>query len=165
MKVMGIDPGLEGALAVVDSDCLLALPLVRDMPVKTFEDEIEIDFDRLLAYLDEMAPDLIVVERLQGTPAFGSKNFKLGASYFAVVYAAGQRQMLRVKPQTWKGEILYGTAKDKEAAVSYIQGLYPALDLFPSVRKVKGKPKPSHDRAEAVCMALYGARLYGKQSV
>lgn len=132
-----------------------------DMPVRAFEKETWIDFPRLVLVIKAYDPKLIVIERLQGQPTFGSRNFKLGCSYGAVLNAAEYLAvpLLLVKPQTWKKALLEGTDKSKEAAVGFIQNLYPNLDLFPSGIR-KGKPKPSHDRAEAVCLALYGRKFH-----
>lgn len=157
MRIVGIDPGLEGAIACLDDNA----PSVSDMPTRQFEKETWIDFRLVVQRLDIFMPELIVIERLQGQPTFGSRNFKLGCSYGAVLNAAEYLAvpLLLVKPQTWKKALLEGTDKSKEAAVGFIQNLYPNLDLFPSGIR-KGKPKPSHDRAEAVCLALYGRKFH-----
>jgi len=60
-----------------------------------------------------------------------------------------------VPPQTWKAVVLKGTDKSKEAAIGWASSRYPLADL----RRTHLCRGPSHDRAEAICLAEWG-RLY-----
>jgi Holliday junction resolvasome RuvABC endonuclease subunit len=152
MKVVGIDPGLEGAIAVIDRDT--GYVSVADMPVEFGE----IDCRSLHAILKGEAPNLVVIEKLHGQPAFGAANFKLGGSYYAAVYCCQilSIPMERVTPQRWKKAILEGTKKDKPAAVKWARGAYPNVSLY-----LEGSKKTSHDRAEALALAEFGLRIRG----
>ena len=150
MTVIGIDPGLEGAIATISPAGVVIAP----MPVE-FD---EIDARALCNYLSRKMPALVVVEKLHGMPGFGASNFKFGGSYYAAIYCCQilGLPMERVTPQRWKKAILEGTNKDKKAAIKWARNAYPSVNLKPP-----NKSTLSHDYAEALALAEYGCRMKG----
>ena len=152
MRIIGIDPGLDGGIAILTEHGVEAHP----MPTSVMNSSRrEIDVCRLDALFDLYPSyDLVVIENVQSDPKFGSaSSFTFGKGFGAALAVIQLRGLphLRVRPQEWKATVLAGTDKSKEAAIAHVQRLYPTLNLI-----LPGKRKPSHDLAEAVCLARYG---------
>lgn len=151
---MGIDPGLDGCIAIhnVTANTFHLQPVPT---VKLNANRRELDPSEIFGMLPLFdVTELVVVEEVNADPKFGSgSSFTFGKGFgmiLACVKIAGL-PLLRVRPQQWKGKMLEGTDKSKEAAIQRVQQLYPKLNLCTT------KPTtPSHDAAEAVLMALYG---------
>jgi hypothetical protein len=158
MIVVGIDPGLSGAVCVLGER---GGPRVFSMPLRRLDngrDEVD---DAVLWHL--LPPvhrvGAVVLEEVGGDPRFGgSRAFNFGKGFGQVLAVLrlnfGTVLLVRVRPQRWKKAILGpGPSWSKEMAVAHVQSVFPELGLTPS-----GKRKPSHDWAEAVCLALYGLK-------
>lgn len=144
--IMGIDPGLTGAAAVLEADgryrTLFDLPVIRDRSLAW------IDGDRLLsALLEAKGSDAahVVIERVSAMPGQGvSSSFGFGMTFGSILAAV---QALRlplefVTPGQWKRAL--GLAADKRAALDRARLLFPIADL--SLAK-------HHGRAEALLIA------------
>jgi crossover junction endodeoxyribonuclease RuvC len=57
-------------------------------------------------------------------------------------------------PQRWKGVVLHGSAKDKDAAISWCRRAFPDVALVPP-----GCRKPHDGMADALCLLEYGRRV------
>lgn len=144
MNVVGIDPGISGALALFCSGRLHAL---HDMPI--FDGRV--DGIELTELLVKWQPDTVFLEDTQPMPKNGSiASFKLGLNTGIVigVVQAQQIPLTRVRPSTWKrNQGLIGQNKERS------RGL--ATELFPDhadqFRLVK-----DHGRAEAALIGRYG---------
>ena len=162
-RVLGIDPGLEGAFALYDTDRPNDLLMVEDMPVvKRTVGKMQrprLDMPKLeetiASYCDEHKVDLVTIEdpgtrpRQSGTMAFG---FGLGAVH-AFMFAKRLRVEI-VVPTKWKKTLR--VPKDKKEAT------YRAEELFPACRNLFRGPKGGtlDGRAEAAMIALYGAQTF-----
>jgi len=151
LRIVGIDPGLEGAVATIWENGEVT---ISPMPIEFGE----IDSRGLYVLLKTANPELVVVEKLHGMPHFGANNFKFGGSYYAAVYCCQilQIPMERVSPQRWKANVLAGTDKSKQAAIKWAKGAYPKANLI-----APGKRVASHDYAEALALAEFGLRMKG----
>lgn len=157
---VGIDPGLNGALAVfTDAGELVSVSPLPTMPVTASRSEIDIDktSDLILSgcgWRDN--PKRVTIEHVGTHPSWSSQPaFNFGDTFGqlkAMCRVMGW-PLLLVKPQIWKAAMLAGTDKSKEAAVSKVKGLFPGVSLVPP-----GKRKDSDDFAEAVLIGLYGVR-------
>lgn len=149
-RVLGVDPGLKGALALWDtrSDKLT----IRDMPVAAGAVS-----PQLLSWeLRELGPELAWVEQVHSMPKQGvSSTFKFGASYGMVlgVLAALEVRAILVPPSQWKGSL--HLSRDKDAS----RGL--AIRLFPKHAGLFSRVK-DEGRAEAALVAYYGANCLSK---
>lgn len=149
--ILGIDPGLTGALALLDAD---GQPeLVADLPVIR---------DRSLAWIDggalqSMLLDAIrgrscraIVERVSAMPKQGvASSFAFGVGLGSILATL---QTLRlpielVTPAVWK--LALGLSRDKRASLNKARLLFPSADL--SLAKHDG-------RAEALLIAHWAIR-------
>ncbi len=154
MIVVGIDPGQSGAVAVLRSEGSPRAHVEQVVTQMVDGKKVELDALWLLEAIPRDA-DLVVIEKVGTQPTWAaSHSFKFGESYgqaLAVIRLRGAPS-LRVTPQGWKAAVLTGTDHSKEAAVVHVQRLFPTLNLTPR----SGRGGPSHDMAEAMCLALYG---------
>jgi hypothetical protein len=160
MRIVGIDPGMTGALAVVERDVGSKLRVVTiiDMPVMGGKrTEREVDDIALIKFLREMAPDHAFIERSQSMPDDGAMAaFKYG-------YVVGQiRACVRgckvpftlVAPVTWKN---FHKIKKGDLVGVAVKELsrHKAINLFPSAHELL-RNKGHHNRAEALLIASWG---------
>ena len=158
MIVIGIDPGLSGAVAVVNGSEIA----VHDMPTlqikngKTKKNILDVTTlaEMLRRYADGRAE--AIVEQVHAMPGQGvSSMFNFGMSTGAVhgILAALRIPFTTVSPVRWKKIMLPDMGKDKDAAVAR------ALQLFPEVSSLLVSGKKKYDgRAEALLMASYAIR-------
>ncbi len=148
--VWGIDPGYSGAVAYLSN----VAGFVESIPLLGRE----LDEMKLTKILDDYEPQLVVMEKVHAMPGNGvASSFRFGQIYGQLISTIklGCHRLELVAPQTWKAVILRDTKKDKRAALDYCARVYPDICLVPP-----GCRKPSHDFAEAICIAEYGRRVY-----
>lgn len=157
MIVIGIDPGLSGALGVLSDGVFVA---VEDMPVVTKGSgsvKSEVDPAGLIWLLRRYAPAeepvAVVLERVNAMPGQGvSSTFSLGDSFGCArsAVAAAGFELHYVTPGQWKKH--HGLSSDKDASRALATRLWPGAPL--SLKK-------HADRAEALLMArwLYDTRF------
>lgn len=144
--IIGIDPGLSGAIAILsptgELECLADLPVIRDGKLSW------IDGGRLQSILIDTLhgrPARAVVERVQAFPSQGRSsafNFGVGFGSLLSILQARHLPIELVTPVVWKRAM--GLSKDKHASLDKARLLYPSADL--------GLAK--HDgRAEALLLA------------
>lgn len=152
--ILGIDPGLEGAFALVSEDGALAQ--VWDMPTKKDGKRNRIDPLGLMWLARRIQavyePETWVIEKVGGRPrqsAAAAFVFGLGYGMIIQLAYAHEVRLEQIPPQTWKKAMR--VSADKDVAT------WRAEELFPQQRSVFRTPKgkPMHDRAEAAMMALY----------
>jgi len=137
---IGVDPGLQGAVAVVD-DSLKCLGLA-DMPLMALgKNHQQINAAALAVQIDEFAHwamwkdkkenTTVYLEQVSAMPKQGvTSMFNFGVSYGVVIGICGALQipLVLVRPNAWKKTAgLIG--KPKDAARTLAQQLYPEQDL------------------------------------
>lgn len=160
MKIVGIDPGLTGALVLYDptSDNID----VRDMPTLVLPKagggkRTELDLYAIAQIMDEWAPQKVraFIEQVGPTPQMGvTSSFSFGGSFWAVRMACAAHFIPTemVTPQTWKRALqVKGGAGKTDAVRARASALMPQHSRFWTRAKDDG-------RAEASLIALYGAR-------
>lgn len=154
MRILGIDPGAYGALALMTETGRLLE--VSDMPILKVRrgktDKAEVDGYTLGALLREWEPDVAFHEQVGGmTGQSPSASFNFGRAAGATEYSLkilGVRVEM-VPPQTWKRLLRINGGKDGSRAAA--MRLWPAKsDLFKRVK--------DDGRAEACLIAEYGRR-------
>jgi crossover junction endodeoxyribonuclease RuvC len=152
--VIGIDPGISGALALHSTDGLMA---VTDIPTVAKGKgagrvKNEVNPAALVSLLREWATYrdevLVVVERVSSMPGQGvASMMSLGDTVGCIrgVIAARGYAIEWVTPQRWKKH--FGLPADKEFARAKAIQLYPEAKL---------DRKKDHNRAEAILIARYG---------
>jgi len=156
VRVIGIDPGLSGALAVVSGVTgSLTVEAVHDLPTyseKTTTGKIRRHLDPVAfaALLDDIGPvDRVVCERMIAPPGVsGMASFSMGATMgtiAAVLRLSGLLGYKLVVSSVWKRAL--DVPADKEAARKH------AIKLFAS--DAHWKLKKDHNKAEAALIAAY----------
>jgi crossover junction endodeoxyribonuclease RuvC len=162
--VVGIDPGLTGAIATYFSEGKTLF--VRDMPTVKVRGKLRIDYDALIDLLaDELAfADRVVIERVSPMPGgqgiASTASFIRGAGFLtgaAKMFARliGDFEVVEVAPAQWKLEtgirvpVKATRAQRKTASRERAMLLLPNhADLFARVK--------DDGRAEASLLALWG---------
>src|SRR4029453_568845 len=121
-SIIGIDPGLGGAVACVAADgTLQALYDVPTLTLKTSRGtRQEYDIPGLVALLAPYTgmPAHVVIEESQAMPGQGVRSMftcGMGMGVWLGVLAALQLPYTRVRPQIWKRAL--GLSKDKTASI------------------------------------------------
>jgi len=144
--IAGIDPGLTGAVAFIDS---YGYAEVHDAPVVNRD----MNASGMADLLKGWVVDLAIIERVGAMPKQGvSSTFKFGfgCGVWRGVLAALEIPVVLVTPTTWKSEFhLCGKPKDASREV--------ALQLFPSLSSELARKK-DHGRADALLLAEWGRR-------
>lgn len=159
MLTIGIDPGLTGAIAVLDHH---GVPrALRDIPTMRIPEagpkatvKTEIDVRALYVLLRELVPAdesaICVLEHATSVGAELGEMAKLSlaatkASIMAVLRLQGH-DVHRVAPASWKRH--FKLTSEKNAALELARSLYLGL---PEIKLQK-----HHNRAEALLIARYG---------
>ena len=169
--VIGIDPGLHGAIAVLRGGELVAL---HDMPLmpsdtegKKVPDPLEVATIlrdvRDEAEADDRKVDLVVIELVNAMPRTCAKtgrkikmgtastfNFGLGVGMVEGAARINKLAVTKSRAQVWKRRARLINAK-KDTALERARQLWPEADL---------RLKKHHGRAEALLIARYGHDLW-----
>ena len=158
-EIIGIDPGLDGALAFIG----LGEVLVIDMPTYEVKDKKSkkrhIDVSELLRILRESSgrPPMAYIERQQSYPNQGSvSNYSIGFGYATLVTAltACHIPFETVHPKAWQKHFgIKGATKGQACEI--------AGRLFPGVSIRGPRGRALDGRADALLIAEYGRRYRG----
>lgn len=158
--ILGIDPGLTGAVAVLEP-ATHHLVDVFDMPViKIKNKKPKIDIHQLAHTLKVYAPKtyLAVIEEvgvMTGVEARSSMfNFGFGAGVLHGILVALDIPIIAVRPAVWKS--LMGLSRDKKLSVDKAHSYFPnQKQMFTKVHNGKARD----GRAEAALLAMIGTRF------
>ena len=152
--VVGIDPGINGGIAIVEVvDEVPTLIGAWDIPVVGAGAKERVDALTLRALIRQHGPTFAYIERAQAMPKQGaSSGFKYGRATGTIEAAIALCEIPFeiIEPALWKKAFRF-PGKNKETARLH------ALQLFPSGYVVFGR-KRDHGRAEAALIALHGIR-------
>ncbi len=170
MKIMGVDPGLSGALAILDTESKAVV--LMDMPVTVLsskrvrskktgkmrtKDRRAVCGRSIGDFVEMYAPDVAIIESVASRPEQGVVSvFAFGESYGAACGAveAMNVPVVRVPPAVWKRHVgLLRT--DKKASLKKARLLY--RKARPQLQRVK-----DNGRAEALLIAHFYADRTGK---
>lgn len=163
---MGVDPGLSGALALIDTKTGHAV--VDDMPLLILKEQMiksrktgkkrkkvtrVVDGKAIGDWVEKHQPHRAIIEKVGSRPQQGvATTFTFGEAYgaaYGAVTAMGV-PIERVTPQTWKRALgLIGT--DKKASIILARRKYKKLHNRLARAKDDG-------RAEALLLAEYAAK-------
>jgi hypothetical protein len=150
MRVLGVDPGISGALAIVEA--INGVPMLVDaidMPSSGTGAKARVDIIAAAQWIAKHAPSTAYVERAQAFPGQGaSSGFSYGRATGSIetVVALCSIPMTIIEASGWKRR-LHLPGKDKEAARQR------ALQLFPSQHALLAR-KRDHGRAEAALLVV-----------
>ena len=152
-RTIGIDCGLNGAIAVLDDGHMV---LVRDMPTLTVDinkkSKRQVSPQLLADIINGLKPDRAIVERPAARPGQGvTAMFGFGRSLGVVegVLAGLNVPVTYVAPATWTKAM--GKAAGKDASRQR------AIELFPAMSEHFKRVKDD-GRAEATLIAMWGIR-------
>ena len=145
--ILGIDPGLDGGLAIIDGS---SIELLETIPTQTKGGFIKRQVDaQKLSNILRVYPDLVCyLEGVASRPGQGVASvFSFGDTYGAIrgVLGALNIPVYTVSPSKWKKALEVSSKEDS---------LKASKDLFPSVQF----KKKDHNIAEALLIAYYGQK-------
>ena len=150
MKALGVDPGLSGALAIVELlNCVPMLVDAIDMPSTGTGAKARVDAIAVAEWIARHGPSVAYIERAQAFPGQGaSSGFSYGRATGSVetVVALHRIPCVFVEAAGWK-RVLHLSGRDKEIARQR------ALQLFPSQHALLARKK-DHGRAEAALIVV-----------
>ena len=144
--LLGIDPGLSGAIAFYFTMTPDRVSVV-DMPIA----DGNVSAPLLAAEIKKYGPSIAVVESVHAFSGQGvSSMFNFGKAFGQAIGVVGALNIpiQFVSPAKWKRH--YGLSADKEECRA------KALQLFPGCAE-HFKRKKDHNRAESALIARYGA--------
>jgi hypothetical protein len=155
----GIDPGMTGALVVIENDDLE----FHDTPIVKMGTKTKLDPARCSALLRDIKSDaardgknlLVMIEKVGPMPKQGissTASFMYGAGQWEGILAALEIPYQFVTPQRWKGLLMDGEPKEKDAS------RVVARRLWPTQTEEALSRKKDHGRADAALIAEYGRR-------
>jgi crossover junction endodeoxyribonuclease RuvC len=141
-SIVGVDPGLSGALALIGPRVL-----VERMPVRMNGNKRVVDAAEVCRLLNAWGPTHAVIENVWASPQMGvvsafSFGHSKGVVEAAVAAGVPVENVYMVAPAVWKGRM--GVTADKQTSIKLAMKLFPALG------------KLTADEAEAVLLAVYG---------
>jgi crossover junction endodeoxyribonuclease RuvC len=148
MYTIGIDPGLKGAIAVLNGE----YQSVFDIPVIKTKSKSELACHLLYNQLKKYGDARVYLEQVHAMPGQGVVSmFSMGHTLGGIkgVIAALGYELHMVTPQVWKK--YWNLNKDKELSRS------TAIRIFPKLADQLLLKKHS-DRAEALLIAQWGRR-------
>jgi hypothetical protein len=150
MLVLGLDPGLSGAYALLRDGnivCSADLPRIGDGAQSRIQGSL------FAAVVRDLAPDVAVIEEVASRPGEGGASiFKFGRAVGALegILAACDVPVHRVTPSRWKGHFrLPGKAKGGEEA-----SRQRAMELWPTHAALFAR-KMDHHRADSALIARW----------
>jgi len=151
MRVLGVDPGMSGALSIVElnDNAAPALVDVIDTPLVGSGRKARVDVIAVAEWIAKHAPASAYIERAGSMPRQGVASTFIYARATGAIEAAVMLCRIPttlVEPSTWKRR-LHLAGKDKEAARQR------ALKLFPQQHALFAR-KRDHNRAEAALIVI-----------
>lgn len=152
MIVLGIDPGISGALAFFNEDIpdrveAFDLPVVAGV----------IDGRNLALLIKRHAPTKVIIEDVHSMPKQGvASTFKFGRAFgtaIGIVEGLGI-PVTYVSPAKWKRHFNLDSDGEKSRRM--------ALNTFPQTASLFARKK-DHNRAEAALIALYGSSFKDRE--
>ncbi len=179
MRVLGIDPGATGAIALYSPGVKmrkgppgLAIPdipaqlSIWDLPFNEVlvgkTKRKRVDKLGLLELLDEISiygpPDRVLIEEVAAMPKqSGMFAFGYGVGALHMAFISRKIPFEVIRPAVWKPAIK--VPKDKKQAVVRAEELMPQWRHMWRYRADNGKDATQPDRAEAALIAFYGATV------
>ena len=153
MKIIGIDPGLSGAIAVLENNKVLN---IFDIPVMSEgkKNKRQLNSALLVNFLKDNIKDneevAIVVEQVNAMPGQGvTSMFNFGQTFGAIkgICAALEFPIFFVRPSKWKKHFeLINSSKDASRT--------KAIEMYPNLSKELAKKKDVN-KSDAILIARF----------
>ena len=151
--ILGIDPGLSGALAFYDELDLIIYDIPTLQITRNGKNKRQIDLSGLLRIMGAHNTHTCFLENVNAMPGQGvSSMFQMGRGYGQIEMGlmACRVPVTYITPQVWKKAL--SVPKDKDGARQRASQLMPQYAHNWDLKKHDG-------RAEAALIALYGSKL------
>jgi len=152
MKYIGIDPGREGGISIIDRNKKIFYSM--EMPISKDKD---IDIKSLLKLIEVGDHYFCVIEKAQSMPRQGvvsvfsyARDYGQVLAFLKILHIS----FLEVPPRTWKNEFLLDNKKYKSIIM--------AEKLFPGETFLTSRMRYMDGKAESLLIAEYARRLGGK---
>ena len=160
MIIIGIDPGLEGAIAYLVEGHRLIESSIRVVDTPTTKDGthrvyLPQEMRRLLAEPTQGLRCHVFIEKVHSMPKQGvasSFNFGVGFGLWQGLIAGLGLPVTFVTPQRWMKDMMAGMQRGKDSSIVRAQELFPDAPL---------SRKKDHGRADALLIAEWGRRQLG----
>lgn len=159
MTILGIDPGVTGALVALDPATEQVIDYLP-MPTTKIGKASRVSGAEVRAWIDKLPPIThVFIEQVHAMPGGGERRmgassaftFGHSAGYIEGVIAASRLPLTLIPPRQWKQ--FHGLNKaDKDIARQRALQLYPNLDVLQ--KKSKGQAV-----ADAILLGLYGMSM------
>lgn len=165
-RVIGVDPGVRGALAIWDGLHLICLALPIIAVRRGGKSRSEVDATAFSHLIDEEAKLLIsaaYVEQVGAMPTDGPiQAFAFGKAYGVIigVLAAHYIPITFVSPIRWRNRVgvLKGEKGDKAPSILRATECFPRHADYWSAKRGNGDAATRSGKAEAALIALHGWR-------
>jgi crossover junction endodeoxyribonuclease RuvC len=153
MKIIGIDPGLSGAIAILENNKVLSM---FDMPVMSEgkKNKRQLNSSQLVNLIKENIKEneeiTVVVEQVNAMPGQGvTSMFNFGQTFGAIkgVCAALKLPIFFVRPSKWKKHFeLINSSKDASRT--------KAIEMYPLISNQLAKKKDVN-KSDAILIARF----------
>ena len=155
---IGIDPGLNGAIAIIQYDGQAIAILPTPISGKEIDARKIVEW---LTYRTTLKSQKVIacIEKVGAFPGQGVVSmFKFGfvTGILHGVFRTLEIPLYVVTPQAWKKEILAGTDKSKQACIDWCLRTYPNVNLLRTTRS----HKHNDGMADALAIATYAKHKY-----
>ena len=148
MRTLGIDPGKNGAVALLDDNGRILK--IWDTPTLKIGTKVVYDTAAMANIIVPYAQAHVAIEKVGAMPGQGVTSmfeFGLGFGLWQGIVAAWRMPVTFYTPQKWKGSVLAGMPPGKGSSLVRAKQLWPTSEFF-SRKKDEG-------RAEAALIAHY----------
>lgn len=169
MRFVGIDPGIDGAVAAFDPEALGGGIQFFDVP--TLEVRVGKKLKRvpdayeMTRILESFGTEdvIVTIEKVNAMPDVGTGakmgatsafSFGFGFGMWLGILAALKMPHQQVHPATWKAAVMAGMGKEKDASRQRAMQLYP----YASTQLAR---KKDHARGDALLIARWAWLTYG----
>jgi crossover junction endodeoxyribonuclease RuvC len=166
---VGIDPGVTGALCVLDEATqevkFYDTPTLNVKVGKNFKNVLDAyEMSRILKDVTAGQTVMVTIEKVQAMPggrersmgATSAFSFGQGFGIWLGILAALEIPHQQIHPMTWKSKVMAGMGKEKDASRQRAMQLYPRAAGQLNLKK-------HHGRADACMLARFGWLTYGGQ--
>jgi|TARA_Y100001970_G_scaffold112806_1_gene140795 hypothetical protein len=163
MRIIGIDPGLNGAIAVLQNNKVIE---IHDVPVMTDgkKNKRQLNSAQLVKLLKDSFQDeantVVVVEQVNAMPGQGvTSMFNFGQTFGAIkgICAALNLPIFFVRPAKWKKHFdLINSSKDASRT--------KAIEMYPSISDQLSKKKDVN-KSDAILIARFYSETRFKEDL
>ncbi len=155
--IIGIDPGLSGAIAILDNEYNIMATTAMLMHGNQLDLTGIADWIERSIVMDG-TPIISCIEKVASMPGQGVKSvwtFGFNTGVIHGILATFEIPRFIVAPNVWQKSVLSFTNKgDKQASVNFCRRVYPHISLLATERS----KKPHTGIADAICIARYAIK-------